>query len=230
MISSRLKVASGKGEFSLLTLRTTKNGEDSMRNLVKSTNSILVLLMFARLGLGQDTGNISGEVTVKGFKNAANAVIYIDGSGDQIQIAEQKTAVMDQKNFTFIPHVLPVQAGTTVEFLNSDAELHNVFTPDEVADKFNLGSWPQGQKRSYRFKKPGSVVLLCNVHPEMEGWIVVLPTPYFAKTGQDGMFSIETVPPGEYSLKIWHEKLKGKPQTVTVTAGETTRVSFTLTK
>ncbi len=201
-----------------------------MRNLKKSTSQILLLLVFAGFAFAQNTGNISGEVTVKGYKDAANVVIYIDAPDDKVQLVQKDTAVVDQKNFTFLPHVLAVQSGTTVEFLNSDAELHNVFTPDAIADKFNLGSWPQGQKRSYTFEKPGSVVLLCNVHPEMEGWIFVAPTPYFAKTGPDGKFSIEDVPPGDYTLKTWHKKLKSKPQTITVTAGKTTPVSFTLSK
>ncbi len=199
---------------------------------MKSCKFTLIIILITLISTifihAQETGTINGKVKVEGYKNAANAVIYIEATGDKVQMAKQETAVMDQKNFTFIPHVLPVQAGTTVEFLNSDAEMHNVFTPDKVADKFNLGSWPQGQKRSYTFKKPGAAVLLCNVHPEMEGWVVVLPTPYFAKTGPEGNFTLKDVPADEYTLKIWHEKLIGEPQTISVTAGETTAVNFTL--
>ena len=90
---------------------------------------------------------------------------------------------MDQKNLAFVPHVLPVVVGTTVDFLNSDQVLHNVFTPDKCAGKFNLGTWPKGETRSVKFDQTGcSPVMLCNVHPEMEGFVVVLQNPYAGVT------------------------------------------------
>lgn len=87
---------------------------------------------------------------------------------------------MDQKGLTFVPHVLPILVGTTVDFKNSDDVLHNVFTPSKAGDRFDLGTWGKGQMKSFTFKKPGEVVILCNVHPEMEAYIVVVETPYFA--------------------------------------------------
>ncbi len=193
---------------------------------------ILTSLLTAGFTAGifaQGNGTISGKVSVTGYKNAANAVVYIDlGQEDPPMVDESDT--VDQEGFTFVPHVLPVQVGTTVDFLNSDAELHNVFTPDERAEKFNLGSWPQGQVRSYTFKKSGPVVLLCNVHPEMEGWVFVSPSPYYAKTGENGSFTLEGVPPGVYTVKIWHEKLSGDSQNVTVKSGETASVEFSLAR
>lgn len=172
-------------------------------------------------------GDIKGTVKARGARNSGDAVIYIDKiPGKSFQLPKEH-AEMDQKNLVFIPHVLPVLAGTAVDFLNSDDVLHNVFTPDKCAEKFNLGTWPKGQTRSYTFKEPGCVsVMLCNVHPEMEAFIVVLETPYFAVSAKDGSFEIKNVPAGKYTLKIWHEKLKGESTTVEVPEKGTVTANF----
>ncbi len=121
----------------------------------------------------------------------------------------------------FSPHVLAVLVGTTVDFHNSDAVLHNVFSPDSCADKFNLGTWPKGEIRSYTFKKEcEAATLLCKVHPEMEAFVVAVPTPYFAVTKPDGSFHIADVPDGSYTVKVWHPKLKATQKAVKV-AGAT---------
>lgn len=162
-------------------------------------------------------GGITGKVKAKGVKNSGDAVVYIDKIQSKTFPAPKEHARMDQKNLAFAPHVLPVLAGTTVEFLNSDDVLHNVFCPDKCADKFNLGTWPKGQTKSYTFKEEGCVAtLLCNVHPEMEGYVVVVGTPYYAVSAKDGSYSIKDVPAGKYTLKIWHEKLKGQEVSVDV--------------
>jgi plastocyanin len=156
-------------------------------------------------------GNIVGKIKAKGVKNGGDAVIYIDKIASKTFPAPKDHAKMDQINLTFKPHVLPVIAGTTVDFLYSDKVLHNVFSPDQCCGKFNLGSWPKGQSKSYTFTQPGCIsTLLCNVHPEMEGFVVVVETPYYAISDNTGSYSIKGVPPGKYTLKIWHEKLKGK--------------------
>lgn len=173
------------------------------------------------LGLAQPgmAGNITGKVKAKGVKNSADAVVYIDKIQSKTFTPPKEHPRMDQKNLSFKPHVLPVLAGTTVDFMNSDDVLHNVFSPDQCAGKFNLGSWPKGQMKSYTFTQPGCTpTLLCNVHPEMEGFIVVLETPYYAVSDKDGSYAIKDVPPGKYTLKIWHEKLKGKDVQIEVPA------------
>jgi len=176
-------------------------------------------------------GAIKGKVKAKGAKTNANAVIYIEKIPGKTFPAPKEHVPMDQKNFKFIPHVLPVVAGTTVDFLNSDDVLHNVFTPDACAGKFNLGSWPKGQVRSYTFKNPGCfAVMLCNVHPEMEAYVAVLENPYFAVSDKEGNYMIKDVPSGTYTLKIWHEKLKGKSQQVTVPASGDVELNFELSK
>jgi plastocyanin len=176
-------------------------------------------------------GNITGKVKAKGAKNSGDAVIYIDKIPSKTFPAPKDHATMDQKNLMFIPHVLPVLVGTTVDFLNSDNVLHNVFSPDKCAEKFNLGSWPKGHTKSYTFKEPGCVsTLLCNVHPEMEGYVVVVETPYFAVSATDGSYTIKDVPPGKYTVKIWHEKLKGQEVSVDVPEKKNVTVDFDIHK
>lgn len=171
-------------------------------------------------------GTITGKVKVRGLRNPKNVVVYIDRVEGDFK-PPKEPAKMDQIKMVFVPHVLPIVAGTTVEFHNSDPVLHNVFTPDACAEKFNLGTWGAGEVRSYTYKEGGCVsVILCNVHPEMEAWVVVLQNPYFYKTRKDGLFTIENVPAGRYTLKVWHEKAKGPAQQVTVPEKGKVTVNF----
>lgn len=165
-------------------------------------------------------GDIHGKVACKGVRDSADAVVYVDAVAGKTFPAPAEHARVDQANLMFVPHVLPVLAGTTVDFMNSDAVLHNVFSPDACAEKFNLGTWPKGQSKSYTFKKECVASLLCKVHPEMEGFIVAVPTPYFAVTKADGSYAIPNVPDGSYKVKVWHPKLKATESQVTV-AGDT---------
>lgn len=184
-------------------------------------NTKVVQLLIAGTLLAYGTPSLAGDITgiikAKGAKNGGDAVIYIDKVAGKTFSPPEKHARMDQKNLAFKPHVLPIIAGTTVDFMNSDDVLHNVFSPDQCTGKFNLGSWPKGQMKSFTFKEAGCTpTLLCNVHPEMEGFVVVVETPYFAVSDKDGNYTIKDVPPGKYTVKIWHEKLKGKDAQVEV--------------
>ncbi|MEE8399985.1 MAG: plastocyanin/azurin family copper-binding protein [Desulfobacterales bacterium] len=192
---------------------------------MNSLKGICIALLAALLLCGFDTaiaGTIKGKVSVKGARNARNVVVYIDSMPGEFKPPKDH-AILDQRNMAFIPHVTPVVAGTTVDFLNNDNVLHNVFTANECADKFNLGTWGKGKSRSYQFKNAGCrAVLLCKPHPQMEGWVVVLQNPYFYKTGKKGDFVIENVPTGTYTLNVWHKKAAGPSQEVTVTQDEVT--------
>ncbi len=184
---------------------------------------VLVFLVAIPLSCGTaSAGSIKGKVQCKGAKDNRDAVVYLENVPGQFP-APKQAAQIDQLKMVFIPHVTAVQVGTTVKFLNSDPVLHNVFTPSKAGNKFNLGSWPKGQTKPYVFDKPGEVRLLCNVHPEMEAWVIVVPNPYFAKTGPDGSYTIADVPAGKYTLKVWHEKVKFAPREIEVPAsGEVT--------
>jgi len=177
---------------------------------------IIVLGLFGN-SLAQE---VTGVVKAKRKKLIKNTVVYLESTSIIIYSSPEEPVDMNQKNMKFVPHVLPILKGTKVNFKNGDAVLHNVFTPDDVADKFNLGSWPQGEVRDFTFEKPGVAVMLCKVHPEMEAWVVVLLTPYFAVADKNGEFCISNVPPGEYTVKVWNKRLKSKEIIVTVPEGD----------
>jgi len=195
-----------------------------MRSIRFAGAACVVLAMAALAGASE----LKGTVKATGARNNADAVVYVDAVPGKTFPPPAEHALMDQKNMLFVPHVLPILIGATVDFLNSDAVLHNVFSPDKCAEKFNLGSWPQGQKKGFTFKQACAATVLCNVHPEMEGFIVALPTPYFAVTDKAGAYVIKDVPDGAYTIKVWHPKLKEASRQVTV-KGPTT-ADFELTK
>src|ERR1700693_2104647 len=175
---------------------------------------------------------IKGKVSVQGIKSAENIAVYVDVIADKKFEAPKEHVVIDQRKMAFIPHLVAVQQGTTVDFLNSDAVGHNVYWPSISGNKklsHNLGTWPKGDKKPFQFNDLGSVPLLCNVHPEMSGYVVVVPTPYFAVTDKEGNFEIKNIPAGKYTLKTFSED--GKPSTQAVdVSGATATVELTVKK
>jgi plastocyanin len=189
----------------------------------------LVVMAVLTLTLAATAGSISGKVSgVSG-----ESVVYVDTIAGKTFPAPVEHPVIDQKGLLFQPHINVVLAGTTVDFLNSDKVAHNVFWPSvmqggkKLPGK-NLGTWPTGEKRSFKFDQPGVAALLCNVHPEMTGYIVVSPTPYSAKTDKNGDYKIENVPDGQYNVVAWHEGAKSSSKAVTV-AGDT-KADLTVSK
>lgn len=172
-------------------------------------------------------GDISGKVTAgKGI-----SVVYVEAAAGKTYPVPAKPLAMDQKSLQFQPHILVAPVGATVEFLNSDNVAHNIFWPAISNNKklgHNLGTWPQGEKRAFKFEAPGIVPLLCNVHPEMSGYVIVTPTPYYAETDASGNFKISDVPDGNYTLTAWHEGYKTQSKPIAVAAG--TKADFTLAK
>ena len=138
--------------------------------------------------------------------------------------------VIDQKGLVFQPHVTAVQVGTTVDFLNSDSVAHNVFWTSIGGNKklgHNLGTWPKGRKKVVSSSTPpGAVPILCNVHPEMSAYLVVVPTPYFATSDQTGTYKIENVPDGSYTVTAWHEGTKNQSKPVSVSGDSRRRISL----
>ena len=189
--------------------------------------NLVVIAMFVVTAVAANAGTISGKVSgVTG-----ESVVYVEAVAGKTFPPPTDKPVIDQKGLMFSPHIVAVQQGTTVEFLNSDKVAHNVFWISVGGNKklgHNLGTWPQGEKRPFKFDNPGAVPLLCNVHPEMSGYVVVSPTPYFAVTDKSGSYKIDNVPDGSYSVTAWHEGSKNQSKPVTV-AGEG-KADFTLTK
>ena len=172
-------------------------------------------------------GEISGKVAAgKGI-----SVVYVEAVPGKTFPAPATPLQMDQKSLLFQPHILVAPVGATVEFLNSDKVQHNIFWPAISNNKklgHNLGTWPTGEKRAFKFETPGIVPLLCNVHPEMSGYVIVTPTPLYAETDAAGSFKIANVPDGSYTVTAWHEGFKPQSKPVTV-AGPAT-ADFTLSK
>lgn len=181
-------------------------------------SKILVWTLSAfALRVGAAQAQTVGSVT--GTANPG-AVVWLEAKPGQSYPAPANTASIDQANMAFVPHVLVVQQGTTVEFRNSDRVAHNIFWPSVGGNKklaHNLGTWPAGQTRSFTFNEPGVVTLLCNVHPEMSGYIVVTPTPYFTQADGNGNYTIQNVPAGDYSLTTWQEGSRSQTASVHVT-------------
>jgi plastocyanin len=169
-------------------------------------------------------GTIHGKVS--GAKG--ESVVYLQTNPAKSFPAPAQHAQMDQKNLMFVPHILVIQQGTTVVFRNSDAVLHNVYWPSINGNKklgHNMGTWPQGGERSFTFRNPGVVPLYCYVHPDMSGYIIVSPTPYYAETDQAGNYTIKNVPNGTYTLIAWHEGKRPHSQSITVSGDATANVT-----
>lgn len=137
-------------------------------------------------------------------KDYSGVVISLQAVNQPPAGAPDKHASMLQKNKMFTPHILPVVAGTTIDFPNADPIFHNAFS-SYSGQIFDVGLYPPGGSRSVRFQRPGIVRVFCNIHPSMSAVILVLTTPWFAVTPHDGSFHLD-VPPGSYDLSVFHER------------------------
>jgi len=198
---------------------------------IAAKTTVAASMILALAGASR-ANEIKGKVSVQGIKSAENIAVYVDAIAGKTFEAPKDHVVVDQRKMAFIPHVVAVQQGTTVDFLNSDPVGHNVYWPSVSGNKklaHNLGTWPKGEKKPFQFNDLGVASLLCNVHPEMSGYIVVVATPYFAVTDKDGNFEIKNIPAGKYTLKTWSEDGKPTTQEVDVT-GATATVELTVKK
>jgi plastocyanin len=161
-------------------------------------------------------GTVSGAVDAQPARYLDETVVYLK---DVPGTRPPARLEMDQKGMKFVPLVLAVAAGDTVDFLNHDGEDHNVYSPDQEA--FNLGTFKAGDKRSYTFETPGVYRIRCSIHPEMLGYVFVGQNRYAAVVDRKGRFTIRDVPPGTYPLAVWNSTLKGPEKAVTVVAGKT---------
>ncbi len=190
-------------------------------------NIVLFLAILVGLAVASSAGTISGQVSGV----AGPSVVYVDTISGKTFPASTQHPVIDQKGLVFQPHLTAVQVGTTVDFLNSDSVAHNVFWTSVGGNRklnHNLGTWPKGERKSFKFDTPGAVPILCNVHPEMSAYLVVVPTPYFATSDQAGNYKIENVPDGSYTVIAWHEGAKNGSKPVSVSGD--TKADFTLSK
>ena len=182
----------------------------------------------------QATGSLSGIVRVLGGGPVKEALVYLKDVSQGKDFSVAGPLVLDQKDKIFVPRVLVVPVGSTVELRNSDSEMHNLHSSAIKNPSFNEGIPEGGTSLFKKFELVEVVRLGCDIHKEMRAWIVVRDNPYYALTGEDGHFNITGVPPGTYKLLIWHEDLDKKERTsltteITVEPNATLEVDFYLT-
>ena len=180
----------------------------------------------SRPALAGAAGTISGTVAAKPSKFLPETVVYLKKVTGAKRVA--RTVEVNQKGMQFLPHITLIVEGDTVEFKNSDKVDHNVMSPD--GEKYDLGTWGEGKRKSRTFAKAGVYTQLCQLHPEMLAFVFVGQNPYAAVVDASGAFTISDVPPGTYTIEIWNSHLKAPSQTVTVTTGKPQAVKFQLTR
>ena len=155
-----------------------------------------------------------------------DAVVYAVPEG-RVVPAARKTAVMDQKNRMFIPHVLPVQTGTAVRFPNSDDIRHHVYS-FSPAKQFQLPLYKGTPANPEVFDRAGVVTLGCNIHDQMSAFIVIVDTPHFEKTGGNGRALLRDLDAGRYTLRVWYPDMRDepKPQSITLTGNQRAGATF----
>lgn len=168
---------------------------------------------------------ITVQVTDARGRAVHDAVVYAEPEGRQLPLA-RRTAVMDQRNRQFVPHVLVVQTGTAVQFPNSDDVRHHVYS-FSPAKTFQLPLYKGTPQNPEIFDRAGIVTLGCNIHDQMSAFIVVVDTPYFAKT-VNGAATLSDVDAGRYTIQVWYPDMRDEPQprSVTVRGNETLSVTF----
>lgn len=206
-----------------------------------SMRSVIVMsLLLASLGSeAQELLKAHVELTRNGHRvnNASKAVIWLTPVGTEVEPPRQKPDEIPQlvqRNKSFRPSLLVIPAGGKVEFPNRDPFFHNVFSLFD-GKRFDLGLYEGGSTRFVQFDKPGISYIFCNIHSEMSAVVIALATPYYAISDARGDISIPHVPPGRYTLRIFHsavstEDLRALDREITVSEGETSLGSFKLSE
>jgi plastocyanin len=160
--------------------------------------------------------------------NLLRSVVYLESAPrGAFETSDGGHAVMDQRNEMFVPHVLAITAGTTVDFPNSDKFYHNVFSLSKTR-QFDLGRYAAGNSRPVRFDRAGIVRVFCDIHSHMNAYILVFNHPFFAMTDAEGRYRIENVPPGNYGVIAWNEGTSSEARPITVPDGGVAELDFTV--
>ena len=156
------------------------------------------------------------------------SVVYLESAPrGAFETQDGDRAIMDQRNETFVPHLLAITTGTTVDFPNSDKFYHNVFSLSK-AKRFDLGRYAAGESKRITFEKPGIVRVFCEIHSHMNAYILVFNHPYFAVSDDEGRYHIDNVPAGTYNVIAWHEGTSVDPRPVTVPDGGAAELDFAI--
>ncbi|HXV61764.1 MAG TPA: carboxypeptidase regulatory-like domain-containing protein [Vicinamibacteria bacterium] len=171
-------------------------------------------------------GSSSLTTTDRGRPDRRQSVVYIAvAQQGAFEASARRRATLDQRQETFVPYVLPITAGTSVDFPNSDPFFHNVFSLSK-AKRFDLGRYPKGETKSVRFDEPGVVRVFCEIHSHMSAFVLVFTHRYFDATEPDGSYRIDGVAPGTYDVVVWTDGEDRVRRSVRVNGGETTEVDF----
>jgi plastocyanin len=191
-------------------------------------SAVLILAAVLACGSSAAAATLRGTVTVSGRASqaldAAGAVVWLDGGPGGSRAPER--AVIDTREKRFLPTVTVVPVGSTVSFPNSDPILHNVFSVSG-GNRFDLGLYGRGEGRDVVLSEPGVVRVFCNVHPQMEAFVVVTPG-VAVLVGSDGSFEIRDAPAGRYDVRVWDERGGTAMHSVEVSGSETVTVDFRL--
>ena len=172
----------------------------------------------------------SDQVVVNDNNTLEYVFVYVkEGLGDKAYASPKDPVVLDQKGCMYHPHVIGVQTGQTVKVVNSDPTTHNIHPVPANNREWNKSMAPGIAPIEQTFAREEVMIpVKCNVHPWMKSYIGVLKHPFYAVTGKDGTYEIKGLPPGEYTIEAWHEKLGTLTQKVTVAAKESKTVDFTM--
>lgn len=212
---------------------------------------LIILISILRLETFPQNGIIKGKVTIEESVSISkrqrttykhehgssskikeneveNVVIYIEEVGKKGNYSYSgKNPVLTQKDASFIPKVLPILKGTTVDIKNEDKIYHNVFSLSDPKP-FNIGRRPEGETVPQTFNKSGLIRVFCDIHPNMSAFIVVLDNPYYVKVNSKGEYTLTNLPPGKYIVHAWHYNSDADPVEITIGANETKTIDFSL--
>lgn len=207
-----------------------------MKNLAVNFLAGLYLLIPTMLWAAEanSVGIVKGTITIGG-KPVTDAVVSIEGIPAELAKALPARAaapkkIIDQRNTKFIPRVVAIRVGESVDFPNHDKVWHNVYSKGGAND-FDLGLYPPGKTRSQTFKNPGVSRILCNAHPDMEAFVVVKTHPFFSTTDSRGNYEIGNVPLGKVRVEVWAPNQEARSADIEIVrSGEVLAINFDLKK
>jgi plastocyanin len=173
-----------------------------------------------------NAAELGAPSALRDISDRLTSVVYFE-SPPKVAGPAPGHAVLDQRDERFVPHVLAVTTGSTVDFPNSDRIYHNVFSLSKTRS-FDLGRYAAGRSKTVKFDRPGVVRVFCDIHSHMNAFILVFGHPYFTLTDEDGRYRFDNVPPGTYNLVAWNEGVQSDPLPVVVPEGGEAELDFTL--
>ena len=181
------------------------------------------------------SNSLVGEITIldsKGeqIENRENVVVFIDGLVDAEYIGNDTAPIqMSHLDRTFSPHVVPLMRGSSLDFFNDDNIFHNVFSVSRT-QPFDLGIYPFGTSKVVQFNNPGLIKLYCNMHPSMVSNVLVLNNQFYSLTTGNGKYSIEGIPDGKFTVRVWHEFGDAVEEVIAFSGGQAEMANITITQ